>query len=65
MRKQYPNAGDDELALRSMYAGGEVDDMIAAGPTKTDYVFEKPLVRLVRELAARRVARVHISQTPR
>jgi len=65
LRKQYPNASDDELALRSMYAGGQVDDMIAAGPTQTDYVFEKPLVRLVRELAARKVARVHISQTPR
>jgi hypothetical protein len=47
-----------------MYAGGQVDDMIAAGPTRTDYTFEKPLVRLVRELAARKVARVHISTAP-
>jgi oxaloacetate decarboxylase alpha subunit len=61
LRAQYPHASDDELALRSMYAGGQVDDMIAAGPTRTDYTFEKPLVRLVRELAERKVARVHIS----
>jgi hypothetical protein len=37
--------------------------MIAAGPMRTEYAFEKPLVRLMRELAARRVSRVHISRT--
>src|SRR5581483_10886757 len=42
LRRQYPRASDDELALRSMYAGRQVDDMLAAGPTRTDYVFEKP-----------------------
>jgi oxaloacetate decarboxylase alpha subunit len=61
LRKQYPNASDDELALRSMYAGQQVDDMLAAGPMQTEYVFEKPLVRLIRELAARRITRVHFS----
>jgi oxaloacetate decarboxylase (Na+ extruding) subunit alpha len=61
LRKQYPNANDDELALRSMYAGRQVDDMLASGPMQTQYVFEKPLVRLMRELAARRIARVHFS----
>jgi oxaloacetate decarboxylase alpha subunit len=64
LRKQYPHASDDELSLRAMFAGRQVDDMIAAGPTKTDYAFEKPLVRLVRELAERKVARVHISTAP-
>ena len=64
LRAQYPRASDDELSLRAMFAGSQVDDMIAAGPTRTDYAFEKPLVRLVRELAARRVARVHISTAP-
>jgi oxaloacetate decarboxylase alpha subunit len=64
LRAQYQHASDDELALRSMYAGRQVDDMIAAGPTRTDYAFEKPLVRLVRELAERKVARVHISTAP-
>jgi oxaloacetate decarboxylase (Na+ extruding) subunit alpha len=61
LRKQYPNASEDELALRSMYAGRQVDDMLAAGPMQTQYVFEKPLVRLIRELAARRITRVHFS----
>ncbi|MBV8289371.1 MAG: hypothetical protein JOZ35_20845 [Hyphomicrobiales bacterium] len=61
LRKQYPNASDDELALRSMYAGRQVDDMLAAGPMVTEYVFEKPLVRLIRELAARRISRVYLS----
>jgi oxaloacetate decarboxylase (Na+ extruding) subunit alpha len=59
LRRQYPNASDDELALRSMYAGSQVDDMRAAGPMQTQYVFEKPLVRLIRELAQRRISRVH------
>jgi hypothetical protein len=28
---------------------------------RTEYFFEKPLVRLVRELASRKIARVHFS----
>jgi len=63
LRKQYPNASDDERLLRAMFAGGQVDAMRAAGPTSTDYKFEQPLVRLMRELAARRVSRIHISRT--
>src|SRR5208282_2647769 len=65
LRRQYPNASDDELALRSMYAGQQVDGMLAAGPMQTEYVFEKPLVRLIRELAARRITRVHFSADAR
>jgi oxaloacetate decarboxylase alpha subunit len=61
LRKRFPGASDDELALRSMYAGTQVDDMLAAGPMQTQYLFEKPLVRLMRELAARRISRVHLS----
>jgi oxaloacetate decarboxylase alpha subunit len=63
LRKQYPNADGDELALRSMYAGSQVDEMLAAGPMKTDYSFEKPLVHLIRELTERRIRRVHFSAT--
>ena len=59
--RQYPEASDDERALRIMFAGTQVDEMLAAGPMRTDYVFEKPLVRLVRELASRKIARVHFS----
>jgi oxaloacetate decarboxylase alpha subunit len=61
LRKQYPNASDDERILRFMFAGQQVDEMLAAGPMRTDYMFEAPLVKLVRELAARRITRVHFS----
>lgn len=61
LRKRYPRANDDELALRAMFAGNQVDEMLAAGPMQTHYSFEKPLVRLIRELAARKVTRVYIS----
>jgi len=63
LRKQYPNMSDDERVLRFMYAGGQVDGMLAAGAMKTDYVFEKPLVRLMRELAERKITRVYFGGT--
>jgi oxaloacetate decarboxylase alpha subunit len=61
LRKQYPNASDDERILRFMFAGKQVDEMLAAGAMKTEYLFEAPLVKLVRELTSRRISRVHIS----
>ncbi|MBI3372586.1 MAG: pyruvate carboxylase subunit B [Betaproteobacteria bacterium] len=62
LREQYPSASDDERILRYMFAGPQVDDMLAAGAMKTSYRFENPLVRLVRELAKRpRIARVRMS----
>lgn len=61
LRRQYPNIDDDERILRFMFAGSQVDEMRAAGPMKTEYLFEKPVMQLVRELAARRVTRVHFS----
>lgn len=64
LRKKYPNMSDDERILRFNFSGGQIDDMLAAGPIKTEYVFEKPLVRLMRELAARRITRVYFSRGP-
>lgn len=61
LRRQYPNASDDERILRFMFAGQQVDEMLAAGAMKTEYVFQAPLVKLVQELAARRISRVHFS----
>jgi oxaloacetate decarboxylase alpha subunit len=61
LRKQYPNIDDDERLLRFMFAGTQVDDMLAAGPMVTEYAFEKPIVRLVRELSQRRLSRVSFS----
>lgn len=61
LRRKYPNMDDDERLLRFMFAGGHlVDDMKAAGPTRTEYVFDQPLVTLMRELSRRRVTRIRI-----
>jgi len=62
LRRQYPNMSDDERVLRFMFAGNQMDEMLAASPMKTDYVFEKPLVRLVRELSERKITRISLSR---
>src|SRR5438477_4935787 len=64
LRKQYPSIDDDERLLRFMFAGGQVDEMLGAGPMATEYMFEKPIVRLVRELSERRLSRVYFSVNP-
>ncbi len=61
LRRQYPEADDDERLLRYMFAGPQVDEMRAAGAMKTEYLFQAPLVQLVQELSKRRIARVHFS----
>jgi len=62
LRKKYPNMSDEERLLRYEYAGSQVDDMLAAGPIRTQYEFDVPLVRLLKEIASRpRLARVYIS----
>ena len=61
LRKLYPNMSDDERVLRFMYAGDQVDGMLAGGAMQTDYVFEAPLVRLVRELTARKFSKIYFS----
>jgi len=63
LRRKYPRASDEERLLRHLYAGSQVDDMLAAGAMRTEYSFAKPLVRLLRELAARpRVGRVYVEK---
>ena len=63
MRRKYPNLSDEERLLRHLYAGSQVDDMLAAGPMQTDYYFDKPVVRLLKELAKRpRAGRVHVAK---
>ena len=63
LRRKYPNLSDEERLLRHLYAGSQVDDMQAAGPMQTDYHFDRPLVRLLRELAKRpRAGRVHVEK---
>lgn len=61
LRKKYPDASDDERLLRFMFAGSQVDEMLAAGAMKTSYAFETPLVRLLSELGKRpKLARLAI-----
>jgi oxaloacetate decarboxylase alpha subunit len=63
LRRKYPNSSDEERLLRHLYAGSQVDDMLAAGATRTQYYFDKPLVRLLKELANRRnLGRICISK---
>jgi len=61
LRRKYPGIGDDERLLRYMFSGRQVDDMLAVQPMNTDYAGDKPVLRLVRELLARRrPGRIHV-----
>jgi hypothetical protein len=56
---------DDERLLRYSCAGSQVDDMLAAGPMKTEYDFNQPLLHLLGELTKRRKYRhVYIEKGP-
>jgi len=37
LRRQYPGLDDEERLLRFMFLGQQVDDMLSAGPIRTDY----------------------------
>jgi oxaloacetate decarboxylase alpha subunit len=61
LRKKYPNASDDERLLRYMFAGNQVDTMLAAGPMQTQYDFGTPILDLVKEmLKTRKTGRVYV-----
>jgi oxaloacetate decarboxylase alpha subunit len=63
LRRKYPHASDEERLLRYSYAGSQVDDMIAAGPAKTDYIFHPSVSALLDEISRRpRTARVFIQR---
>jgi oxaloacetate decarboxylase alpha subunit len=63
LRRKYPSLSDEERLLRYLYAGSQVDDMLASGPMRTEYLFEQPIVRLLTELATRRTpARIYIEK---
>ncbi len=53
LRRKYRNATDDERLLRFMFAGSQVDEMLAAGPMQTHYAFQQPLQALLTGLAKR------------
>jgi oxaloacetate decarboxylase alpha subunit len=61
LRKRYPNASDDERLLRYMFAGAQVDEMLAAPPMETTWSASSPIVDLVKKLIERRKpGRIHI-----
>lgn len=63
LRRKYPRVSDEERLLRRLYAGSQVDDMRAAGAIETEYYFDKPILRLLKELAKRRkLGRISISK---
>jgi oxaloacetate decarboxylase alpha subunit len=47
LRRQYPDRDDDERLLRFMFAGSQVDEMHAAGPLATEYVWRSKAIQLV------------------
>ena len=53
LRKAYPGANEDELILRYMFAGNEVNEMFAAGPLDISSPRFSPAARLVHELSKR------------
>ena len=65
LRKKYPHMGDDERLLRYSFAGSQVDEMHAAGPMRTEYSFNQPLLHLLNELTKRRTHKhVYIEKGP-
>ncbi len=63
LRRKYPSASDDERLLRYMFPGNQVDQMRAAGPTRTDVHYHHPIVELLRDLQKRpRIGRIHVSR---
>ena len=63
LRKKYPNSSDDERLLRFMFAGSQVDDMLAAGPTRTEFSAGSPIVDLLQTLMKRpKTGRVFIKK---
>lgn len=61
LRKQYAGRSDDELLLRYMFAGNQVDDMYAAGPLETEYHFKNKAQRLLEAALAKKTPYVSLS----
>jgi hypothetical protein len=46
-----------------MFAGSQVDDMLAAGAMQTTYSFDHPITTLIKEFSKRpKIGRIYISQ---
>lgn len=66
LRKRFGQAMDDEeFLLRAVMPGDQVDAMLAAGPARASYAPEAaPILKLLRELAARPAARDLVVERP-
>jgi oxaloacetate decarboxylase alpha subunit len=54
LRRLHPRMSDEERLLRFMFLGQQVDDMLAAGPVRTDYdPAAPPIAELIRAAASR------------
>lgn len=63
LQRKYPHATDDERLLRFMFPGNDVENMLAAGPLKTEYSLQQPLDRLLAAVSKReRVAHFAVSK---
>ena len=63
LRRKYPKASDDERLLRFMFAGTQVDQMMAHEPAAAPAAGRNPLVHLVEELVRRpKVSRIYVSK---
>lgn len=66
LRKRFGQAmNDEEFLLRAVMPGDQVDAMLAAGPSRASYAPEAaPILKLLRELAARPAARDLVVERP-
>ena len=66
LRAKYPRMDDEERMLRYLFDSRQVDELLEAGPIRTDGLSlssRKPLVHLLEELKRRpAVARIHVSR---
>ena len=66
LRRRFgPHMADEEFLLRAVMPGEQVDAMLAAGPSRSRYSPEAaPMLKLLRELAARPAARDLVIERP-
>jgi oxaloacetate decarboxylase alpha subunit len=66
LRKRFgKQMGDEEFLLRAVMPADQVDAMLAAGPSRATYTPEvAPILKLLRELAARPAARDLVVERP-
>jgi oxaloacetate decarboxylase alpha subunit len=66
LRKRFGHGMDDEeFLLRAVMPGDQVDAMLAAGPSRASYAPEAaPILKLLKELAARPAARDLVVERP-